>query len=144
MPNSEPVYVVPLSGSPATAEALLVAGEMARARHGAVLATYVIEVSYELPLDAEMDADSRRGETVLRRAEQTASERHFKLDSNLLQARSAGRAIADEARRVNAVAIVIGVGARSDGTFDAGRTADYLLRKAPCPVWMIREKVPAQ
>jgi nucleotide-binding universal stress UspA family protein len=144
MANGDALFLVPLTSSTAAQEALLVAGEAARARHGSVLATFVIEVGHDRPIDAELDAESRRGETVLRRAERAATEHQFKLESDLLQARSAGRAIVDEARRRNAVAIVIGVGAARHGTFDAGGTADYLLRKAPCQVWLIREGAPAE
>lgn len=141
MANDEALFIVPVNSSTAWLEAMQVAGEAARSRHGSVLAAYVIEVGRDLPLDAEMQAESRRGETALRRAEQAATEGHFKIDSDLLQARSAGRAILDEAKRRSAAAIVIGVPARSDGTFDHGKVADYLLRKAPCQVWVIRERL---
>jgi nucleotide-binding universal stress UspA family protein len=140
MANGDALFLVPLTSSPATQEALLIAGEAAKARHGSVLATFVIEVGHDLPLDAEMDAESRRGEMALRRAEHAATEHHFKLESDLLQARSAGRAIIDEAKRRNATVIVMGVGPAKHGTFEAGRTADYLLRKAPCQVWLVRER----
>jgi nucleotide-binding universal stress UspA family protein len=140
MTNGEALFLVPLTASPATHQALLVAGEAAKARHGSVLAAFVIEVGHDLPLDAEMDAESRRGEMALRRAEHAATEHHFKLESDLLQARSAGRAIIEEAKRRNAAAIVMGVGPARHGAFEAGGTADYLLRKAPCQVWLIRER----
>ncbi|MCA9822104.1 MAG: universal stress protein [Dehalococcoidia bacterium] len=138
--SSEQVFVVPLSTTPATLHALAVAGEAARHRRATILATYVVEVSREYPVDADLDMESRRGELVLRKAEQIATEGNFSIEADLLQARSAGRAILDEATRRGARVIVIGVPAADYGSLNLGRTAEYLLRKAPCEVWLIREE----
>ncbi len=139
MGNGEAVFLVPLMASSATMHALAVAGEAARHQKAKVLATYVIEVSREYPVDAELDVESRRGEMILRKAEQLAASRHFTLEAALLQARSAGHAILDEVTRQGVTLIAVGVPASSNGGVDLGKTAEYLLRKAPCEVWIIRE-----
>jgi nucleotide-binding universal stress UspA family protein len=144
MADSGDLYLVPLTGSPATLHALAVAGDVARHRKAKVLVTYVVEVSRDLPVDAEMDLESRRGELVLRKAEQIAHDGHFTLEADLLQARTAGRAIVDEARHRRASLIAIGVPAADYGSLDLGKTADYLLRNAECEVWLIREGSPKE
>jgi nucleotide-binding universal stress UspA family protein len=145
MPNqNEGLFLVPITSSTATLHGLAVAGEVARHRKTKVLVTYVIEVSREFELDADLDMESRRGEIVLRKAEQVAAEGHFSIETDLLQARSAVRAILDEAVHRKVSLIAIGVPAASYGSIELGRTADYLLRKAPCEVWLIREASEAE
>jgi nucleotide-binding universal stress UspA family protein len=140
MPNqNDGIFLVPITASTATMHGLAVAGDAARHRKAKILVAYVIEVSREFPLDADLDMESRRGEIVLRKAEQVATEGHFTIETDLLQARSAGRAILDEALRRKVSLIAIGVPAANYGSIDLGRTAEYLLRKAPCEVWLIRE-----
>ena len=144
MAGGEATFLVPLTASTASLHALAVAGEAARHRKAKVLATYVIEIGHEYPIDVELDVESRRGETILRKAEQLASEHHFPVESVLLQARSAGRATLDEAQHRGVSLIAIGLPAARHGAVELNRVADYLLRKAPCEVWLIREGAPAQ
>jgi len=113
-------------------------------RKAPLLAIHVIEVQRALPLDADLDAESRRGEQLLRRAEGLAHEKGFSLEGELLQARDAGQAIVEEAKSRGAEVIVLGIDYRRlIGQFDLGRTADYVLRHAQCQVWLVREPVGA-
>ncbi len=88
------------------------------------------------------DSEARRGEQLLRRAEEAASRADYKVTGELLQAREAGPAIVDEARDRGVDAIVLGIGyKRLVGDFQVGRTADYVLKHAPCQVWVVRQAV---
>src|SRR2546423_4762717 len=114
--------LVPVTGSSASLDAVGIACGIAKQKRGRVLAVHVIEVLRSLPLNAELDSEARRGEQVLRRAEEGASHAGMHLNAQLLQARDAGQAIVDEARDREIDAIVMGIGyKRLIGTFQVGR-----------------------
>lgn len=137
-------FLVPITNSPASLEAVAVAATMARARKGRVYLVHVIEVNRSLPLNAEMDAEARRGEQVIRRAEAAASEAGCSATGTLVQAREAGMAIVDEARDRGVDAIVMGIGyKRLTGSFQVGRTVEHVLKNATCAVWVVRQSVAA-
>src|SRR4051794_35717534 len=104
------IILVPVTNSPASLEAVSVACVLAKQRKSKVYAVHVIEVVRALPLNAEMDADARRGEQLLRKAEEIASSVGSHLEGELLQAREAGQAIVDEARDRKADTVVLGIG----------------------------------
>lgn len=133
--------LVPVTNSPASFEAVAVAVMLAKQRKGArVYVVHVIEVNRSLPLNAELESEARRGEQLLRRAEEIAGEMGFQTMGQLLQAREAGQAIVDEARDRDVDAIIMGVGyKRLIGSFQVGRTADYVLKNATCQVWVVRQ-----
>jgi len=134
--------LVPVTNSPASLEAVTMACRLAKPTRGKVAVVYVIEVLRTLPLNVEMDSEARRGEQLLRQAEEAASRADYKVTGELLQAREAGPAIVDEARDRGVDAIVLGIGyKRLVGDFQVGRTADYVLKHAPCQVWIVRQAV---
>jgi len=133
-------FLVPITNSPASLEGVHIACTMAKQRKGKVHVVYVIEVLRSLPLNAEMESEARRGEQLLRRAEEIASHVGMTIDGQLLQAREAGQAIVDEARDREVEAIILGIGyKRLIGSFEVGRTVDYILKNATCQVWVVRQ-----
>ncbi len=142
---SPTTILVPLTNNPASMEAIGVAAMVARQRKGKIYVVHVIEVLRSLPLNAEMEAEARRGEQLIRRAEEMAEHHGVSVTGQLLQAREAGPAIVDEARDRNAEVIILGIGyKRLIGAFQVGRTADYILKNATSQVWVIRQGVNAQ
>lgn len=128
-----------VSQSSASMEAVLVACRMAKQRKAKVVVLNVIEVLRSLPLNAEMDVEARKGEQLLRRAEQAASEFGIQVMTALVQAREAGPAIVEEASDRQVDAIVLGLGyKRVVGSFAIGRTADYVLKHANARVLLVR------
>lgn len=135
-----PLILVPVTKSPASLEAVRVGAMLAKQRKGKVVVVHVIEVLRSLPLNAEMEGEARRGEQIIRRAEEVAEDVGMAITADLLQARDAGPAIVDEARDRKAEAIVMGIGyKRVIGSFQIGRTADYVLKNATSQVWVIRQ-----
>jgi nucleotide-binding universal stress UspA family protein len=67
-----------------------------------------------------------------------------KLESVLLQARDVGAALVDEAVEREADVLVVGLAYRTKfgGDFAMGRTIPYILKNAPCAVWVVREPIP--
>ncbi len=137
-------FLVPCDGSTASYEALAEAINVAKRNKGQVVVVNVIEVKRTLPLDAEMIDEAQRGEEILTEAERMGRELDFKIDGELLQAREAGHAIVDEAMERGIEAIVIGMEfKRPLGEFQMSRTTQYVLKHAPCQVWVFRMPAPA-
>ncbi len=131
--------LVPVSGNPTDSEAVALACEVARRAKAEVYAIYVIEVKRILPLDVDLPPEAAHGDTVLADAERVAHEWSVELHSEILQARDVGTAIVDEAVERQVDLIVMGIMyKRRFGEFDLGRTAPYVLKNAPCRVWLAR------
>jgi nucleotide-binding universal stress UspA family protein len=131
--------LVPLDGTGAAVAALRLAAEVAHLNKGRVTAIYVIEVARHLPLEADVPAETERSEAIFAEAQEAVRQRAELVDFELLQARNAGATLVDEAVNSAAEVIVVGVGdKRQHGEFSLGSTAEFLLRHAPCQVWLCR------
>jgi nucleotide-binding universal stress UspA family protein len=131
--------LVPVNGNPTDDDAVALACDIGRRGKAAVYAIYVIEVKRTLPLDVDLPPEAAKGDTVLARAEHVAEEFGIDLETEILQARDVGTAIVDEALERDIDLIVMGIGyKRKFGEFDLGHTAPYVLKNAPCRVWLAR------
>lgn len=134
--------LVPIDGSPASLDAITLACNIARKNKGKVYAVHVIEVKRSLPLDAELTDEANNGEALLLRAEKIASEADFKVEGELLQARDAGHAIVDEATERAVDLILMGAEHKAaSGEYQMGRVTQYVIKAAPCGVWLWRHPV---
>ena len=134
--------LVPITNSPASLEAVVIACNLVKPRKGRVYAIHVIEVMRSLPLNAELESEARRGEQVIRRAEELADEHGVQLTGQLLQARDAGQAIVDESIDREIDAILLGQPyERLHGSPSLGRTVTYVLQHATCQVWVVRQSM---
>ena len=134
--------LVPVDGSPASMSAVTLACAIAKKNKGKVFAVHVIEVKRSLPLDADLSDEASSGEDVLTRAERAASEADFHIEGELLQAREAGHAIVDEAMERGVDLILMGAEHKAPlGEYQMGRLTQYVLRAAPCNVWLWRHPV---
>ncbi len=89
--------LVPVSGIPPTKNRSGLALQIARQDKAKVIAIHVIEIQRNLPADAESTGQLERGEKILAQAEQIAKAAKGSLEVELLQARSAGAALVNEA-----------------------------------------------
>lgn len=104
-----------------------------------VAVVYVVEVSQQLPVDADLPNELERGERILIAAEKTARERGLRATYDVLQARSVGAAIVDEAVQRGADLIVLGAELRDKyGEPTYGSTVPYVMLHAMCEVWVCR------
>ena len=147
MPAPDPTanmktILVPTDGSGASMRALALACSIAKRNKGKVYLVHVIEVKRSLPLDAELEPEASEGERILLQAEKVADEQDFDVEGELLQAREAGHAVVDEALERGVDGIILGVEyKRPFGEFQLGRLPQYVLKNAPCPVWICRQPV---
>jgi nucleotide-binding universal stress UspA family protein len=134
--------LVPVRGNPTDDEMIELACEIARRNSAEVYAIHVIEVKRTLPLDAELQAEADQGEEYLSRAEQIADRYSQTVNTDLLQARDVGPAIVDEALERGIDLILLGITHKKRfGEFDLGKTAPYVLKHAPCRVWVCRQAI---
>jgi nucleotide-binding universal stress UspA family protein len=104
-----------------------------------VAVVYVVEVGQQLPVDADLPDELERGERILIAAEKTARERGLRATYDVLQARSVGAAIVDEAVQRGADLIVLGAELRDKfGEPTYGSTVPYVMLHAMCEVWVCR------
>src|SRR6185503_21138852 len=99
--------LVALAGSSADPDVIRLVAWMAKPAKAAVVGIHVIEVRWNLPLDAVLEPELDRGEELLASAKKVASQAGFELDTELLQARDAAAAIVDTAveRKVDLVVV---------------------------------------
>ncbi len=136
--------VVPVSGEDGDRRLLDIIGEIGARRSVDVTLVFVVEVQQSMPLDAELPLEIDRGEQVLLSADEIAgqllaSNHHAPVRTELLQARSAGAAIVDEAIDRNADLILLASTLRRKfGRVTTGETIAYVLKNAPCEVILVR------
>lgn len=138
--------VVALNGGPCDDRIVRLAIEMARPSKADVVAIHVVEIDWTLPLDANVADRSESAQRVLDTAEAVAEHLHGTLAPVLVQARDVGAAIVDEAVEREADLLVVGLPYRKrfGGDFAIGRTVRYILKNAPCAVWVVREPMPEE
>ncbi|MGH2534057.1 MAG: universal stress protein [Thermomicrobiales bacterium] len=138
--------LVPVNGTSGDSRILSVVGHLTHLHPVAATLIYVVEVQQSMPLDAELPGEIDKGEWVLQRAEDVARRRLDHKLSNivteLLQARSAGAAIVDEAieRHVDAI-VMAGSLRREFGRSTLGNAVTYVLKNAPCEVILVRQSL---
>ncbi|MFH0941464.1 MAG: universal stress protein [Chloroflexota bacterium] len=127
--------LVPVKGSPVDNETIKLACSFAKKSKGKIWAVYVIGVKRFLPLDAEIEAEVKKAESVLDDVEEFGEKEDCEITTDLIQSRDVGPAIIDEAAERDVDLIVLGTTyKRRFGQFTLGEVIPYLLKNAPCPV----------
>lgn len=138
-------FLVYLTGDPEDRRLLEFVEKLSYRPNTEITLAYVVEVNQAMPLDAELPLEVERGEDVLHNAEQIAARcvaSRAMVTTELLQARSSGAAIVDEAVETDATAILLSCRLRKrHGRVTTGDTLDYVLLHAPCEVVVIRQKL---
>ena len=131
--------LVPLAGVEADKVALRLACATARSNKSQIFVLHVMEVKRSLPIDAEISSQAERGEQILEEALEIGRLARVSIRSELLQARQEGPAIVDEAVGRSVDTIIFGLPyERKYGEFRVGDAASYVLKNAPCEVWLCR------
>ena len=138
--------IVALAGGSGDERIVRLVSELGRATHAEIVGVHVVEVEWSLPLDADIAARSEEAQQILDQAELIAETLKTRLEPVLLQAREVGAALVDEATEREADILVLALGYRKlfGGDFAIGRTIPYVLKHAPCSVWVVREPMPEE
>lgn len=138
IPEFHPVKIkkilVPTRGGAQT-EVVQFAVHLAKAYGGDVTALYVIEIAATLPLDTFFPEKLIEGDKALERAQAIGREYGVPLETQILQSRSAGETIIETAKEGKFDLIVLGASKKGSPT-TMGSTVDYVLKHAPCRVWI--------
>ena len=135
--------LVPLNGSVTDADVIGFAMILSKPAKAQMIAIHVIEVRWNLPLDAVLDAEIARGEEILSHGEALARKSGMALETELLQAREAAAAIVDTAAERKSDLILLGMPYRKRmGRVYVGRTVQNVYLRAPCAVLAYRQEQP--
>ena len=132
--------LIPVSGTEADEPALRLAAILLGGTTGSAALIHVIEVPFARNLDAEDDKAVAFADEVTSKAEEFLRAQEIQVVSSVVQERSAGPAIVDDAVEQDADLIVMGLRykMRFGGQWDAGRTVPYVMRNSTAPVWCLR------
>ena len=138
--------LIALNGAPSDARLVRLVADHARAAKASLVAVHVVEMDWSLPLDADIAGRSEEAQRVLDLAEGVAEDARVPLEPVLLQARDVPAALVDEAVERDADLLVLGLPYRTrfGGDFAIGRTIPYVLKNAPCTVWVVRDPMPEE
>jgi nucleotide-binding universal stress UspA family protein len=135
------LILAPLAGTAVDPDVVRVATTLAKPWKAQVLLIHVIEVQWNMPLDAVLDANTERGEVILDEAQRLAEQAGVKVSSELVQARDAAAAIIDTARDRAADLIILGMPFRKRlGRVYVGKTVTNVYLGAPCAVLAYRQE----
>ncbi len=149
MPDTHQLFsraLVALKGGPTDRRIVRLVAELGRAYKAETVAVHVVEIDWTLPLDADIAGSSEEAQQILDLAEGVAEELKQPLETVLLQARDVAAAIVDEAVERGADLVVLGLPYRKrfGGDFLIGRTIPYVMKNAPCTVWVVRDPMPEE
>jgi len=133
--------LVPLAGTSVDPDVIRVAAALAKPNKAQIVAIHVIEVRWNLALDAVLEAETERGEQLLDEAAKIGSQAGVQIETELLQAREAAAAIIDTARERESDLIVLGMPYRKRlGRVYVGKTVTNVYVGAPCRVLAYRQE----
>ena len=135
--------LVALAGSSVDPDVIRLAVSIAKPVKAEIVAINVIEVRWNLPLDAVLEAELERGEKLLSDAAAIAQKAGMSIETEVLQAREAAAAIVDDARERKTDLIIVGMPFRTRlGRTYIGKTVQTVYEKAGCAVIAYRQEAP--
>lgn len=136
--------LVAVTGSEMDREIVSTACTLAEKKKVGVFAIFGIEVPRTLPVDDPMIDQTQRANDALDQAVTIAKKLNVSIEPEIVQSRHFGQSLLEESKEHNAVVIILGAPyhLQRDGQFDLGETAEYLLKNAPCKLWLVRGQQP--
>ena len=136
--------LVAVTGSDLDRELMTLAGKVAHEKKAQIFAVYGIEVPRTKAIDDEMPEETAAAHEALSRVAAVADQMNIKIDPEIVQSRHFGHSLADEAEAHDCALLIIGVSYASatGDQIEGAETLDYVLRNAPCKVWIVRGQPP--
>lgn len=129
--------LVPVTGTDADDETMRTACWIAKRDKSRLFVMYVITIKRSLPIEAEIESETRRAEEILVHMEKIAEDEDYMIETDLLQAREVAPTIIDQAVDRKIDLILMGVKPQSRfGQFSLGTIVPYVLKNAPCQVML--------
>jgi nucleotide-binding universal stress UspA family protein len=137
------LVLVPVQGSALSDRMVALGSQMAKARQARIEVFYVVEVPWTLPLDARLPGADELSAQVLARAEAIAARYGVHLETHVVNAREAGRAIVEEVIATGADIVLMGDVPKRPGSTRFSTTTAYVFSHAPSEVIIDRPAVAA-
>jgi len=135
--------LVPVSGKIQSERAVELACRLGIAQKAEIILAYVMELPFTLSLDTRLPSEEARGQDALRTARLIVEQHGLPVTTKLIPHRYASAGIIHLAKEHMVDAIVMSAGvARPGSTEGVGRTAEEVIRRAPCEV--ILDRVPCR
>lgn len=132
--------LVAVTGTDLDNEVVTLACNLSKKKKGNVFAVYGIEVPRKLPIDAELPRETQAAGEALEQAADVAEQTSVRIEPEIIQSRNFGQSLVDEAIAHDCALLILGLSYHIGvgGNFDLGEAADYVLKNAPCRVWLVR------
>jgi len=135
--------LVAVAGTSVDPDVIRLAVSLAKPAKAELIAVHVIEVRWNLALDAVLEPELDHGEELLANAAKVAEQAGLRIETELLQAREAAAAIIDTARERGADLVVLGMPYRTRlGRVFVGKTVQNVYVGASCAVLAYRQEAP--
>jgi nucleotide-binding universal stress UspA family protein len=136
--------LVPVTGKDTDEETIRTACWIANRDKSKLYVLYVITIKRSLPLEAEIESETRRAEEILMRMEKIAEDEDYVIETDLLQAREVAPTIIEQAVDRKVDLILLGIQPQTRfGQFNLGSIVPYVLRNAPCRVMLYSQYIKA-
>jgi nucleotide-binding universal stress UspA family protein len=127
--------LVGLKSMDQTVELLDIACRLGAHRDATLFLVHILEVPDATPLDASLPDLEARAAKILAAGARIAKRGGMKVSTMILRARSAGRALVEEAKDKRVDMVVLGSHRRRTlGELFSGTTHQYVAKRAPCQV----------
>lgn len=132
--------LVAVTGTDLDNEVVTLACNLSKKKKGNVFAVYGIEVPRKLPIDAELPQQTQAAGEALDQAADVAEQTSVRIEPEIIQSRNFGQSLVDEAVAHDCALLILGLPYHLGvgGHFDLGEAADFVLKNAPCRVWLVR------
>ena len=135
--------LVAVAGTSVDPDVIRLAVSLAKPAKAELIAVHVIEVRWNMALDAVLEPELDHGEELLANAAKVAEQAGLRIETELLQAREAAAAIIDTARERAADLVVLGMPYRTRlGRVFVGKTVQNVYVGASCAVLAYRQEAP--
>jgi len=130
---------MPFQGTPDDEEALRVLCRIVREFKAKLSLLCVVEVPLTHAVDAKDAPGLQEAEQIIERGEEIASDCGVHVVTEVVKDREAGHAIVEQAKAlgVNVIFMAVGHPKQPGGSY-LGPNTEYVLKKAPCFVWVCR------
>jgi len=139
-PNCKRNILVAVTGDELDTELVTMAANIAKMKKANVYAVFGIEVPRKLAVDAEMPDESQAADDALQVARALADQMHVHLEPEIVQSRHLGPSLVEESKAHDCSLVILGLPYHVGvgGHFELSEMAEYVLKNAPCRVWLVR------
>ena len=146
LPEKHGNVLVAVSGCDLDREVMTLACKVAEAKKAPIFAVYGIEVPRTKAIDDEMPTETEEAHAALDCAGTVAERLGIQIEPEIVQSRHFGHSLVDEAEAHDCALVIMSLPYRMGigGEIEGAEAVDYVLRNAPCTVWVVRGRPPTQ